>query len=50
MLAGYSTTSLDGLRINIGAAASLREGLDETLTVMRLGLTENLDGYGHPPT
>ena len=26
-----------------GAAASLREGLDETLTVMRLGLTENLE-------
>jgi transposase-like protein len=25
-----------------GAAASLREGLDETLTVMRLGLPENL--------
>lgn len=25
-----------------GAAASLREGLDETLTVMRLGLQENL--------
>jgi len=26
-----------------GAAASLREGLDETLTVMRLGLPENLE-------
>jgi hypothetical protein len=26
-----------------GAAASLREGLEETLTVMRLGLPENLD-------
>ncbi len=26
-----------------GAAASLREGLDETLTVMRLGLAENLE-------
>ena len=26
-----------------GAAASLREGLDETLTVMRLGLSENLE-------
>ena len=26
-----------------GAAASLREGLEETLTVMRLGLPENLE-------
>jgi putative transposase len=26
-----------------GAAASLREGLDDTLTVMRLGLAENLE-------
>jgi putative transposase len=26
-----------------GAAASLRDGLEETLTVMRLGLTENLE-------
>jgi len=26
-----------------GAAASLREGLDETLTVMRLGLPDNLE-------
>src|SRR5262249_25643667 len=26
-----------------GAAASLREGLDETLTVMRLGLPQNLE-------
>jgi len=26
-----------------GAAASLREGLEETLTVMRLGLSENLE-------
>jgi putative transposase len=26
-----------------GAAASLREGLEETLTVMRIGLPENLD-------
>ena len=39
-----STVSRAGLNISHpGAAASLREGLEETLTVMRLGLPENLE-------
>src|SRR5271170_1427910 len=33
-----------------GAASSLREGLEETLTVMRLGLPENLERVLPPPT
>jgi putative transposase len=33
-----------------GAAASLREGLEETLTVMRLGLPEPSNGCCRPPT
>ena len=39
-----STVSRAGLNISHpGAAASLREGLEETLTVMRLELPENLE-------
>ena len=46
--AGRARRLLDNLARRLehqhpGAAASLREGLDETLTVMRLGLPENLE-------
>jgi len=46
--AGRARRLLDNLARRLeyqhpGAAASLREGLEETLTVMRLGLPENLE-------
>ena len=44
MLNAELAGSLDS-QTHPGAAASIREGLDETLTVQRLGLTEGAAAY-----